>query len=1581
MAKRKNESLIHGGTAVRLPNRILQISISFGLAGLLVLALSASAFAQGSIFGTVTNADLTTPANGEVSFVGYLDDTDEEIRIESSDGGGYDAGNWFDDFQNYLTEAAGNPYDYHFYNAANGEGFVLSAVIPNNSFQQENVTLALVGWPVAPSGLSGTVLSGSSAMINWTGVPGLTYHVYRRMAVSNGSFFRIDDPTGTLTNPGVADSFFVDLTTDGVSSYTYLIIGEDPGGNLSPHSVGVTVNAAVADAPVLVSVDPTNGTALGGSLVNVYGSGFDLAGATVAFGAASGTATVLTPFHLTVLTPPGAVGATVDVIVTNTASAVVSNTLVGGFVYSANADPILAAIGAQGVVEGAPLQFIATATDLDGNTPVMTTSALPGAATFIDNGDGTGSFDWTPTFVDAGVYNLTFYATDAIVGSSVDSELVVITITEAGNQTPVLAAINDTTITETQTLDLVISASDADGEFPTLSVTNGPLNSTFTDNLNGTADFSFTPDFTQAGDYSLIFKALDGALEVDSIIVLVSVTDVNQLPVLTAIGPIAGTENIQLSLRIEATDADGVVPVLTTSALPGTALFVDSLNGAGSLDWTPTFADAGVYNVTFYATDAAYPLEVDSELVVITIGDGGNQAPSLAAIINQTVAEGGNLLFVISATDPDGTIPTMRAENLPVNATFTDNADGTGTFDFNPDFLQAGIYSVTFIAEDGLLADSAIVDVAVVEAGNIAPVIDSVGDFTINEGDSLGITISVTDPDGAGIFPALSISTTLTNYTFVDNGDGTGRFDYGPDFFSAGVDTVNFFATDFGAPQQTAAMQSIITTADLNQAPVIDSVGPLAVAVGDSLIFTITATDATDPDSSHRVLLSTIGLPANAAFVDNGDGTGLFAIVPDISQAGLVSVTFLAVDQGTPQLSVTLAVDINVVTENEPPILTPVGPQVIVEGQTLTINLAATDPDGPAPSIEASGMPEGASLIDNGDGTAVFTFLPDFFGGQRLASVTFKAFDGIAIDKEVVLIQIYDAGNQAPVFDSIPTPMLVEGETLVQGFSAQDPDHDEIHLSLDESVVTLPTNAEFVDLGLGLGTITFSPDFTQAGIYDISVVAWDGPEGDSATLSDTIVVSFDVTEFGNHLPVFDPQADTSGFESIQLAFTIRATDIDGDLPVLSVGPLPANAGFGDNGNGTGNFTFTPDNTQAGDYAVMFFVNDGTASDSMLVNITIADVNQLPFAFNDGNKTIYETDTLVYIATSLDADGTIPYLTAFLSETDSLATNMTFVDNRDGTGTLTFIPDYSQGGSVSNPIKYNVLFEATDFDYPAVSQRSAPAVISVIDRNEPPSLLFPFPGGPGPYSINEGEQVQFYIAVIDPDAVTPPSLNVLNAPDSNFIFTYDANARIGQFTFNPDFVQAGNYLVSFVATDDRGATATQVVQIDVLDAGNQAPTFGEDLADTLMVPAGHGYEIMVTPFDPEYDSITVEAFPMLPGATWTETEQGSWIYAFSADSTELGNVYEITFVVTDYPSMATDTLVVHPRIVAFLRGDLDADNVYSVNDIAYFIEYFFRNGPAPVVPETADINSNGSVTISDLSYLIYYMFKRGPQPAP
>ena len=206
------------------------------LAPFLVSLVGSNARAQGSIFGLVSNSDLSIPATGDLFFVGFLDDTDEEIRVEFCDGAGYGAGNWYDDYQNYLTEGAGNPSDFIFHNLANGEGFHLSYPIPNNSFQEVDIQLESVSWPAQVENLRAARTSDTGAEVRWNYSDGLTYHIFRREFVSNGSFFRIDNPPGDLTDPGVNDSIFIDNDLTPLVRYTYLVIAEDPSGNWSPHS-------------------------------------------------------------------------------------------------------------------------------------------------------------------------------------------------------------------------------------------------------------------------------------------------------------------------------------------------------------------------------------------------------------------------------------------------------------------------------------------------------------------------------------------------------------------------------------------------------------------------------------------------------------------------------------------------------------------------------------------------------------------------------------------------------------------------------------------------------------------------------------------------------------------------------------------------------------------------------------------------------------------------------------------------------------------------------------------------------------------------------------------------------------------------------------------------------------------------------------------------------------------------------------------------------------------------------------------------------------------------------------------------
>ena len=448
----------------------------------------------------------------------------------------------------------------------------------------------------------------------------------------------------------------------------------------------------------------------------------------------------------------------------------------------------MATIGPRSVNEGANLNFSVSATDPDLTTPTLTAVNVPTNATFTDNGNGTGTFNFNPNFTQAGVYNVTFIASD---GALADSEVVAITVIDAGNQRPVLATIGPRSVTEGANLNFGISATDPDATTPTLTAIGVPTNATFTDNGNGTGTFNFNPNFTQAGVYNVTFIASDGTLA-DSEVVAITVIDAgNQRPVLATIGPKSVNEGANLNFSTSATDPDVTTPTMTAVGLPPNATYVDHRNGTATFNFNPDFTQAGVYNVTFIASDGTL---ADSEVVAITVIDAGNQRPVLATIGPKSVNEGAILNFSTSATDPDVTTPTMTAVGVPTNATYIDNGNGTGTFNFNPNFTQAGVYNVTFIASDGTLADSEVVAITVIDAGNQRPVLAAIGPKSVTEGANLNFSTSATDPDAT--IPTLTAVNVPPNATFTNNGNGTGTFNFNPNFTQAGVYNVTFIASD-----------------------------------------------------------------------------------------------------------------------------------------------------------------------------------------------------------------------------------------------------------------------------------------------------------------------------------------------------------------------------------------------------------------------------------------------------------------------------------------------------------------------------------------------------------------------------------------------------------------------------------------------------------------------------------------------------------------------------------------------------------------------------------------------------------------
>ena len=304
---------------------------------------------------------------------------------------------------------------------------------------------------------------------------------------------------------------------------------------------------------------------------------------------------------------------------------------------------MVAALADESVTVGSTLTVGVSASDGDGPAPlVLSTSALPGTASFSDAGDGSGTLSWTPLAGDVAgsPYSITVTATDGAGLASSET----FDITVVANQAPVVAALADESVTVGSTLTVGVSASDGDGPAPlVLSTSALPGTASFSDAGDGSGTLSWTP---LAGDvagspYSITVTATDGAGLASSETFDITVV-ANQAPVVAALADESVTVGSTLTVGVSASDGDGPAPlVLSTSALPGTASFSDAGDGSGTLSWTPLAGDVAgsPYSITVTATDGAGL--ASSETFDITVV--ANQAPVVAALADESVTVGSTL--------------------------------------------------------------------------------------------------------------------------------------------------------------------------------------------------------------------------------------------------------------------------------------------------------------------------------------------------------------------------------------------------------------------------------------------------------------------------------------------------------------------------------------------------------------------------------------------------------------------------------------------------------------------------------------------------------------------------------------------------------------------------------------------------------------------------------------------------------------------------------------------------------------------------------------------------------------------------
>src|SRR5262249_47195218 len=260
-------------------------------------------------------------------------------------------------------------------------------------------------------------------------------------------------------------------------------------------------------------------------------------------------------------------------------------------VRAGNAAPVIAPIANQTAAEGQALPPLPlTAGDADGDTLTWSATNLPTGAVLDP---ATGVLTFTPNFDQARDYPVTVTVTD---GSLSDTESFTLVVTNT-NRAPQLVPVPAQSARENAELRFRVVGGDPDGGQLELTVSNLPRGARF-DPLSG--QFRWTPDFTQAGDYTVTFRLEDVAHLFDTTAVQIRVENVDRAPEL-ATSSHQATLGQPLSFAVNGSDPDvGDTLAYSARGLPDGA----TLNAAtGQVSWIPGPAQGGEYVVTFTASD------------------------------------------------------------------------------------------------------------------------------------------------------------------------------------------------------------------------------------------------------------------------------------------------------------------------------------------------------------------------------------------------------------------------------------------------------------------------------------------------------------------------------------------------------------------------------------------------------------------------------------------------------------------------------------------------------------------------------------------------------------------------------------------------------------------------------------------------------------------------------------------------------------------------------------------------------------------------------------------------------------------
>ena len=1067
----------------------------------------------------------------------------------------------------------------------------------------------------------------------------------------------------------------------------------------------------------------------------------------------------------------------------------------------------------------------------------------------------------------------------------------------------------------------------------------------FTIDENGALSFAGSPDYESPADsdsnnvYALSVVATDGGGLRGTFAVVVTVTELNEGPVVTGTASFTVNENQDLSgATYSASDPEATGGVTTTitwsvSGRDGGDFTIDRETGVLTFRTLPDHerpADGNhdnEYEVTVRAYDGRNYGTFDVTVTVLDVSEivgssSLDRAENFTGLLATYAAAGQGALDVTPAWRLTGTD----------GGDFSIDEQGQLTFRYSPDHERPAdsnrdnVYEFVVQVSDGSYYETLDVTITVTPV-NEPPAITGRDSLSFRENTPVTTslyTYSATDPEGEDFTWQLGgLDSSDFSITTDSSGRGVLTFASPPNFDSptgSGTDGNEYLVTVQARDDQgnTGEFPVTITVTDQNEGATVSGRTEIAVEENRDATLVLAAYTASDPEG-QAITRWSLGGSDTGDFSISEDGELTFRNTPDYDRPADSNrdneylVTVRAYD-GSAYGNLDVTVTVSNVNEHDPVIRS--GSRASFsyreEGTSTLYTYSATDQDKDDTITWTTAGSDGTFFEFDDRNALSFREPPDYedprdAGRDNEYELAVVATDSGGRSHRLDVTVAVTEVDEGPEITGTTAYTVVEGQELIGAFfSATDPEDPTIEVTNWRTSGT--DGGDFTMSEDGELSFRSTPDYERPAdsnrdnVYIFTVQVSDGSNYGSLDVTVT------VTDLNETNPEVSGRDTLSVRENTtSTLYTFSARDMDRGAEIMWSVRGTDSDDFSISDEGELSFSSNPDHEQPADadsdnvYEITVVASDGQNEGSLEVTVTVTEVNEGPEISGRDTLTVsenYEAVLAAYSAT--DPEDTSTEITSW---------SVTGRDGGDFTindlGELTFRspPDYERPADSDRDNEYEVTVRASDGQ--VYGTYDVTVTVEAVD--EAPEFQS---GSRNSFTYRENGTSDLYTyRATDPEGADV-SWSVSGTDGRDFAITTDSSGRgVLSFEEPPDYDDPADddedneYEVTVVATDQTGHAAGLAVTVIVTDVNE-----GPKVSGTAEYTVRENHEAALgtyTARDPEDPSLEITRWSVTgrDGGDFAINEDGELSFRSPPDyerpaDGNRDNVYEVTVRASD-----------------------------------------------------------------------------------